>query len=106
MTAASAVFVVFTATLVTYGLRSSVIVLLAGRTIPLSIERALRNVGPAVLAALVVSLAVGSEGDIGALDAAEFIALGVAAAVAWWRRSLLLTIAFGMTTLLVLGALI
>lgn len=87
----------------TYFARSGLILLLADRTLPTSVERALQNVGPAVLAALTINLAVGSEGVEG-MEFAEIAALGVAGAVAYWRRNLLWTFVAGMVTLWVLGA--
>lgn len=89
---------------VTYLARSGLILLLADRTLPLSVQQALKNVGPAVLAALTVSLAVGPEG-VGSVELAEVGALVVAGAIAVWRRNLMLTFVAGMVTLWVLGAL-
>ncbi len=90
---------------ITYVMRAGVIVALAGRVIPVPVERALRNVGPAVLAALAVNLAAGGEGGP-SLELAEAAAMVVAGLVGWWRRNLLLTLAAGMVTLWVLGALV
>lgn len=87
----------------TYAMRASVIVALAGRTIPQPIERALRQVGPAVLAALAINLAAGGEGGPH-LALAEAAALVVAGGVAWWRRNVLWTLLAGMSTLWVLSA--
>jgi len=64
----------------TYFARSSLILLLADRSLPASVERALQNVGPAVLAALTINLAVGSEG-LGGVEFAELAALVVAGVV-------------------------
>ncbi len=88
----------------TYAARSSLILLLADRTLPGPIERALKNVGPAVLAALTVSLAVGPEG-VGSMELAEAAALAMAAGVAAWKRNLMLTFVAGMATLWIFGAL-
>lgn len=82
----------------TYFARSSLILLLADRALPASVERALQNVGPAVLAALTINLAVGSEG-LGGVQFAEIAALVVAGVVAVWRRNLLWTFVAGMATL-------
>lgn len=88
----------------TYFARSSLILLLADRSLPPSVERALQNVGPAVLAALTVSLAVGSDG-LGGVQFAEVGALVVAGVVAVWRKNLIWTFVAGMATLWILGAL-
>ncbi len=87
----------------TYGMRAIVIVALADRPLPVPIERALRNVGPAVLAALAINLVAGGEGGP-SLVVAEALALVVAGGVAWWRRNILWTLAAGMTVLWVLKA--
>ena len=86
----------------TYAMRAVVIVLIADRSIPVSVERALRSVGPAVLAALAVNLAAGGEGGP-SLELAEFAALVVAGGVAWWRRNLIVTLICGMATLWVVA---
>lgn len=87
----------------TYVARGGLILLLADRSLPASVERALQNVGPAVLAALTINLAVGSEG-LGGVEFAEVSALVVAASVAVWRRNLIWTFVAGMATLWILGA--
>lgn len=83
---------------ITYAMRASVIVALAGRTIPLTVERALRNVGPAVLAALAVNLAAGGDGGPH-LDPEVAIAFAAAGAVAWFRRSIIWSLTAGMVAL-------
>lgn len=103
MSNSSALLLLLACGLGTYAARAGLILLLADRTLPGVVERALKNVGPAVLAALTVSLAVGPEG-VGSMEFAEGAALVVSGGVAAWRRNLLLTFAAGMTTLLVLGA--
>jgi len=99
----AALGIVFMVGAMTYAMRASVIVALAGRTLPDPIERALRQVGPAVLAALAINLAAGGEAgaDFGAAEAA---ALVLAAVVALWRKNLLLTLAVGMATLWIVSA--
>ncbi len=87
----------------TYFARSGLILLLADRALPAPVERSLQNVGPAVLAALTINLAVGPEG-LGGVEFAEVAALVVAGAVAVWRKNLIWTFVAGMATLLVLGA--
>lgn len=89
----------------TYSMRAVAIVALAGRSIPAPIERALRYVGPAVLAALAINLAVGGDASGGpSVTLAEGAALVVAALVAWWRKNVLLTLVAGMITLWTLSA--
>jgi branched-subunit amino acid transport protein len=88
---------------ITYAMRASVIVALAGRTIPVPVERALRNVGPAVLAALAINLAAGGEGGPH-LDVGITAALLAAGVVAWWRRSVIWSLSCGMVVLWVVAA--
>lgn len=99
MSAASALAVVVVAGMGTYAMRASLIVLLSGRSLPPLVLRALRHVGPAVLAALVVSFAAGGTGTAEGVTGPEALALVVAGGVAWWRRNLILTLVAGMTTL-------
>lgn len=101
----SSLAVVVTVAAITYAMRACVIVGLAGRTIPVSIERALRNVGPAVLAALAVNLAAGGEGGPH-LEAEVAAAMVTAGLVAWWRRSVIWSLASGMVVLWVAAALL
>ncbi len=103
MSIGAALLVLAAATLGTYFARSSLILLLADRELPTGIERALANVGPAVLAALTINLAVGSEG-LGSIEFAEGAAVVVAAVVAAWRRNLIWTFVAGMATLWILSA--
>ena len=83
---------------ITYAMRACVIVALAGRTIPVPVERALRNVGPAVLAALAINLAAGGDGGphLAPEVAAALVAGGV---VAWWRQSVIWSLSAGMVVL-------
>ncbi len=104
MSTGAALLVLAAAALGTYFARSSLILLLADRTLPVGIERALTNVGPAVLAALTINLAVGSDG-LGSIEFAEAAAIVVATLVAVWRRNLIWTFVAGMVTLWVLAAL-
>lgn len=105
MSAFSAVAIVVLVGSITYAMRASVIVALADRPIPVAVERALRNVGPAVLAALAVNLAAGGDGGPH-LEIAEAAALVVAGLTGWWKRNLLISLFAGMATLWVLTALI
>ena len=89
---------------ITYAMRACVIVGLAGRSIPVPIERTLRNVGPAVLAALAVNLAAGGEGGPH-LEAAVAAAMAASGVVAWWRRSVIWSLTAGMVVLWLVTAL-
>ncbi len=99
----SAIAIVAMVATTTYVMRAGVIVALADRTIPVRVERALRSVGPAVLAALAINLAAGGEGGP-SLEVAEAAALIVAGGVAWWRKNLIWTLLSGMVTLWILVA--
>lgn len=99
----SALAIVVLVGVITYAMRASVIVALAGRPLPVPVERALRNVGPAVLAALALNLAAGGEGGP-QLDLDVAAALVAAGAVAWWRRSVIWSLTAGMVVLWVTAA--
>lgn len=90
--------IVVAAAVVTYSSRAIGIFMLAERRVPLVIERALRYVGPAVLAALVASIAAGDDGAAPSLDVPEALALVAAALVAWWRRNVLWSLGAGLGT--------
>ena len=105
MSAWSALAIVVMVAGITYAMRACVIVALAGRTIPLPVERALRNVGPAVLAALAVNLAAGGEGGPH-LDVEVAVGLVAAGVVAWWQRSVIWSLLSGMTALWLTAALV
>lgn len=99
----SAVVIVAVVGAMTYSMRAVVIVALANRTIHPSVERALRSVGPAVLAALAINLAAGGEGgpSLGLAEAAALVMTGL---VARWRRNLIWSLLTGMTTLWLVSA--
>ena len=101
----SAILIVLTVGLMTYSMRAVVIVAMANRSIAPPIARALRSVGPAVLAALAINLAAGGEGGPN-LEVAEAIALVVAGGVAWWRKNLIVTLLAGMATLWIMTPLL
>ncbi len=90
----------------TYLSRASFIVLLGKRIVPPRLERALRNVGPAVLASLVAGLMVGDEGISGLRMTPESVALAVAIIVAWWTRNMTWTLVAGMSAVWVFGFLL
>lgn len=96
MSSAEAWIIVATAAIVTYVTRSVGIFFLADRRVPVLVERALRHVGPAVLAALVASIAAGDGGSGPSLDLPELVGLVVAAVVAWWRRNVLWSLGAGL----------
>ena len=98
MTTWSAILIVAIVGVMTYSMRAIVIVAMANRTIPPAVDRALRSVGPAVLAALTINLAAGGEGGP-SLEWAEALALVVAGIVAWKARNLIATLVAGMVTL-------
>ncbi len=104
MTTSGALLVLFVAAAGTYIARGGLIVLLADRSLPSSIERSLQFVGPAVLAALTINLAVGTDG-VKSMEFAEVAGLCIAAAVAMWKRNLIATFLAGMSALWILGAL-
>jgi branched-subunit amino acid transport protein len=99
----AALIAVLTVAISTYLMRASLIVLLSGVTIPAPIERALRYVGPATLAALAMNLAFGGDGSVH-VDWVELSALAVAGAVVLWRRQLVLSMVVAMIALWVLTA--
>lgn len=99
----SSILIVLGVGVMTYSMRAVVIVALANRPIPVALGRALRNVGPAVLAALAINLAAGGEGGP-SLEVAEGVALVVAGLVAWRWRNLVVTLSAGMSVLWVLSA--
>ncbi len=83
--------------LCTWLLRLSFIELWQWMRVPPLLNRALRYVPPAVLAALVVPALVRSGGGIDlSPDNLRLIAGIVAAVVAWFSRNVLLTLAAGM----------
>ncbi len=87
----------------TYLTRASFIVALADRELPPAALRALSQVGPAVLAALVASILVGDDGVGQLLPSPETLALVAAGAVAWRTHSVVACLAVGMSTLWVLS---
>lgn len=89
--------------LITFLLRLSFIQLQDRVRLPALVQRALRYVPPAVLAALVVPALVRPEGIIDlSLDNVRLIAGILAAIAAWWSGNVLVTMAVGMGMLWVL----
>ncbi len=79
----------------TYASRAIFILALANRKIPEAVLVSLQFVAPAVLAALIVTLLIDSDGNvaIGIPEAAAFVAGGL---VAWRSRNHTLTLVVGM----------
>ena len=71
-----------------YIMRASFVLLLSNVTFPDPVIRILDHVGPAVMAALVVTTLTGSEGQLEA-GPIEFLTLAVMAGVTLWRKDLL-----------------
>lgn len=93
-----ALSMLFAVSAVTYLSRAGMILFLADRTLPEPVMRALRNVGPAVLAALTISLVAGGDGLSG-IEGVEVVALGVGGVVAALTRNLAWGLGAGMVAL-------
>ena len=90
-------------TVVTYGARLSVIVLLGQNGLPQGMSRALRFVPPAVLAAIVFPALLAPDGPLDLSPGNDRLLAGIVAAlVAWRSRNILLTIAVGLVLLWIL----
>lgn len=102
----SALVVFVVAGIGTYVARGVFVLAVGDRTLPPLLERALRNVGPAVLAALTASLLV-SDG-VGAFvsDVPEVASAVVAVYVAWRTRHFLWTFGAGLAVLWTLQAIL
>lgn len=84
-------------TLVTFGVRYPVLVLVGRIPLPPAIFRALRYVPPAVLAAIIVPSVLMPAGTVDASPTNSYLVAGIAAALVGWRtQNLLLTIVVGM----------
>ncbi len=105
MSTFSALSAVLVIGLITYLSRAGLILFLAGRELSSTVVRALQNVGPAVMSALVVSILAGDEGMDG-LDLPELAAISLAVFVGWKTRNLILTLVVGMLTLWLVAALL
>lgn len=103
MSSAAAFWIVGVVAVGTYVLRALPLLVLADRTLPLVVQRALRYVGPAVLAALVV-VSVTATGDGWGIDLPELAALVAAGVVARLTRNLIWSLVAGMSALWVLLA--
>lgn len=90
----------------TYLARAVFILAVGDRSLPEPVERALSNVGPAVLAALTTSLLL-SDGVAGFVtDLPEVVAVLVAVFVAWRTRNFIWTFLAGMIALWSLQAIL
>lgn len=91
--------------LATMATRIPVLVALSRRTLPAGVERALRYVPPAVLAAIILPIVVLREGELHlAADNATLWASAASVLIAWRTKNLLLTIVLGMLVFLLLRA--
>ncbi|QLC73643.1 AzlD domain-containing protein [Pseudomonas sp. LPB0260] len=89
----------------TYALRLSFIEMLGRRSPPPYLQRALRFVPAAVMAALVLPALVNVDGAVDlSLGNERLLAGALAAFVAWRTRQVLLTLAVGMAALWLLQA--
>ncbi len=98
MSVAFALSILVAVATVTYVSRAGMILFLADRTLPEPVMRALRNVGPAVLAALTITLVAGGEGA-GGIERAEIAALFAGGVVGAWTRNLTWALVAGMAAL-------
>jgi branched-subunit amino acid transport protein len=96
MSATAAIALVAIVGAATYAMRAGMILTLADRQLPEPAVRALRNVGPAVLSALVVTLVANPEETMNGVTLAEVAGLTSAGVVAFRYRSLIPALAAGM----------
>jgi len=89
----------------TYLSRAIFILALANRRIPDAVLVPLQYVAPAVLAALVVALLINDDGTV-AIGVPELAAFVVGAAVAYYTRNHVYTLAAGMGVFWIVGALV
>jgi branched-subunit amino acid transport protein len=82
----------------TYVARALPILMLAGRVLPIPVQLALRNVGPAVMSALIV-VSISTSSAAPGIQTVEIFAVVVAGIVARWRRNLIWATAAGLITL-------
>lgn len=83
--------------LATMATRIPVLVAFSRRRLPNGVERALRYVPPAVLAAIILPIVLLREGELHlALSNANLAASVAAVLIAWRTKNLLLTIVLGM----------
>lgn len=97
MSGTEAVLIVVSVAIGTYLSRGAMILLLADRRLPENALRALRQVGPAVLAALVVTFVADPDEANRGITLAEGAAVAVSCGVHWRWKSLLITLIAGMS---------
>jgi branched-subunit amino acid transport protein len=81
------------AVVVTWLLRVVFITLVPATRLPVAVQRALPQVGPAVLMALVAAALFGSPGGV---RPALLIGAALTGAVAWWRGNIVLATGVGL----------
>lgn len=90
----------------TYFLRTSFIVFMGNRALPVPVERALRYVGPAAFAAIAMPGIFGSNDDRDLwMPDERIVAAAVCGVICWRSKQLVAGLAAGMCTLWLLQAL-
>lgn len=105
MNTGAAIAAVLAVAAITYGSRAGLVLFLADRPLPEWMERALRNVGPAVFSALVITFVAGGEGP-GGVAIEEVAALGAGVGAAALSRNLIAALVAGMGTLWIVAMLV
>ncbi len=105
MTLISAILLLAGVSIATYFTRAGMILTLADRSIPEPIMRALRHVGPAVLAALVVTLVADPEQVNYGVELPEVAGILAAVTTAFRTKNLIPTLALGLIVFWVVRAL-
>lgn len=96
MSALTTVVAVLVLGAATYAMRGGLILVLADRSLPPMATRSLRNVAPAVLSALVVTLVADPDAARWGIEVAEVVGILIGGVVAWRTRNLLAALASGM----------
>ncbi len=104
MSSVTALTLVLVVGAITYAMRAGLILALADREIPPIVTRALRNVAPAVLSALVISLIANPDAPNVGITVPEVAGLVIAGPIAWFSKNLLVTMAGGMSVFWILLA--
>lgn len=98
MSTVAAISAITVVGLITYATRAGLILFLAERPLPEPVTRALRFVGPAVLAALTVNLLAGGRG-IDGIEGVELLAVAAGVLTALAVRNLIAALVVGMIAL-------